>query len=291
METNTQIEMYSSVSSALGESPIWVARENSIYWIDIIGRKLHSRRWSKDEVLTKEFKTQLSCIVPRERGGFVLATEDGLSFWDANSDQPEVFAHPEIGLPNNRYNDGACDPQGRFWIGSMDKGEKDASGRLYRTDSNLSVHEVAEGYVVTNGLGWSKDSRHMFVTDSANREILISDFDPNSGIPSNSRVFASIGEQDGFPDGLTIDDNDNVWSAHWDGGKLSRYAPDGTVNLIVEMPIFCPTSCTYGGPNLNYLFITTAESPPPYGSSKKMGGQLYIGNIGVCGKEDKNFIG
>ena len=285
------MKMFGSVSSELGEGPVWIGRENSIYWVDIKGKKLHSKHWPDGVVQTKQFTSQISCIVPRARGGFVLALGDGLAFWDAGSDRLEIFAHPERDLPGNRYNDGACDHQGRFWIGSMDVGEREASGGVYRVDADLSVHKILDGYVVSNGLGWSLDDRHMYVTDSANREILIFDFDPVAGIPTHPRVFARVREDEGFPDGLTVDADGFVWSAHWDGARLTRYAPDGEVNMIVPMPVARPTSCMYGGPDLEHLFVTTAQGADIPGSSKSSGGELYVLHFGARGREEPDFAG
>ena len=158
-----------------------------------------------------------------------------------------------------RFNDGSADRQGRFWAGSTQAEDQfQPEGSLYRLDGDCSLHTMAGGLACSNGLGWSPDSKTMYVTAQFARELLAFDFDPATGELANRRSFATVPEADGLPDGLTVDAEGGVWSPQWGGWRITRYDPDGKVERVVKMPVPNPVACCFGGPDLKDLYVTTA---------------------------------
>jgi sugar lactone lactonase YvrE len=154
--------------------------------------------------------------------------------------------------------DGACDPAGRFWAGTMAIDERPGAGSLYRLDPDGQVTLIIAGVTISNGLAWSADARRMFYVDSPTQRIDVFHFELATGAIANRRPFASIPVEDGIPDGLTIDVDDGVWVALWGGGRLHRYTRGGVLDRVVRVPVTYPTRCAFGGPGLDELFVTSA---------------------------------
>lgn len=245
------------VGAVLGEGPIWVARDESLYWVDIKGMKIFGLD-PGGEILTWETPFRVGSLAPRRSGGFIAGTDLGFAYIDLNAGLFEPFADPEADRPTNRFNDGKVDRRGRFWAGTMDDTEQQASGALYRLNSDLSWARLDDGYRVTNGPAFSASGRLMYHNDSGRRITYVFDLD-EEGSPSNRRVFARYGEKDGYPDGLTVDAEDCLWIAFWDGWCVRRFSPDGECVAKIALPVQKPTSCAFGGPTLNQLYITSAS--------------------------------
>ncbi|MBN2503121.1 MAG: SMP-30/gluconolactonase/LRE family protein, partial [Anaerolineales bacterium] len=253
-----EVEHLISVNCELGEGPLWHPEEAVLYWVDIDGRCFHRYVLGTKTHKVFEVGQLIGALAFRESGGYVLATENSFAFWDeTNGLQP--VAEPEAGKTEARFNDGKVDRQGRFWAGTMT--DDDDTSSLYRLDANHTVHTMESGVMIANGLGWSPDQKLMYFTDSPRRLIYVYDYDAPSGSIQNRRVFAKVPEDEGVPDGLTIDTEGCMWSAHWGGWKVSRYDPQGKVMEVIEMPVEFPTSCFFGGPDLSTLFITSARVP------------------------------
>ncbi|MFN2150563.1 MAG: SMP-30/gluconolactonase/LRE family protein, partial [Anaerolineales bacterium] len=182
---------------------------------------------------------------------------------------------PEADQPYTRFNDGKCDRSGRFWAGTMDEGNPNTRGALYRLDPSGDCQIMQAGIGISNGLGWSPDNRIMYYTDSIKHQIYAYDFDLQSGTIRNRRVFAET-PQEYVPDGLAVDAEGHIWSAKWDGWKVVRYAPDGSVDSEIELPVQRPTSCTFGGPELKHLYITSARDGL---TAQELARQPEAGNI------------
>lgn len=200
----------------------------------------------------------IGCIGLRERGGLVGASRTGFFFLDVATGKPTPISDPESGIPDNRFNDGKVDRRGRFWAGTRNfRDTEQASGALYRLDPDLSIRRLEEGLHCPNGMAWSPDDRLMYLCDTWARRIFVYDFDANDGIPRNRRLFAELRENEGFPDGLTVDADGCIWNAHYDGWRISRYTPGGNVDRIVRMPVQHVTSLTFGGSDFRTLYITS----------------------------------
>jgi sugar lactone lactonase YvrE len=216
----------------------------------------------------------------------------GFAFVDLDANKVEIIAHPERDAPDNRLNDGACDAIGRFWAGSMDDTEKASTGHLYRLNPDRSVARFEAGFIVTNGIRWSNDNTRMYFVDSAARTIWSYDFDLAKGLPGARRVFAQLTEADGYPDGLCVDAEDHVWGAHWAGGRITRYRPDGTKERTIEILAPNVTCCCFGGANLDTLYVTTARigvSDEQLVEAPQTGGIFAIESSGARGRPAHRF--
>jgi len=256
-DKDSSVRCIADVRAVLGEGPVWVEREQALYWLDINGRKIF-RLGTSNEVAQWPTPFKISCIAPCKTGGFVAGTDQGLATVDLDSGRFEVFAAPEEAIPRNRFNDGKVDRRGRFWAGTMDDAEELASGALYRIDADYEWHLVDKGYRVTNGPAFPADGMRMYVTDSALRTIYVFDV-AEDGEVRDRRVFASFAKEDGSPDGMTVDSEGHVWAAFWDGWCIRRLSPGGEVVRKIEMPVQRPTSCEFGGPALDRLYVTSAR--------------------------------
>jgi sugar lactone lactonase YvrE len=243
----------------LGESPLWSPAEDALYFVDIKTPRLLRHELAAGTTRITALPEPVGAIGLCRGGGLIAAARPGFAFIDAEGAMSPVFHRPDAENPRNRFNDGKCDRAGRFWAASMDDGEIDATGNLYCLDGARRCRHVESGFVIGNGLGWSPDNRIFYFTDSVRRRIYAYDFDIDAGRIANRRVFAIIADDAGFPDGLCVDAEGHVWSAHWDGWRVTRYAPDGRIVEVLRVPVPRPTSCAFGGPDLATLFVTSAR--------------------------------
>jgi sugar lactone lactonase YvrE len=236
---------------------VWVAREAALYWLDIKGRKIFRLSDSGER---QEWATpfRVGSLAPRSSGGFIAGTEDGIAAIDLDAGRFEIVARPEEHLPNNRFNDGKVDRRGRFWAGSMDDLERDSSGTLYRVDPDLSCAVIDQNYKVTNGPAFSPDGRLMYHNDSALQVTYVFDVD-DDGNATGRRQFLQFQEGDGYPDGMTVDADGCLWIAFWDGWCVRRFSSGGEWLQTIEVPVARPTSCAFGGDNLDRLYISSAS--------------------------------
>lgn len=253
---DSTVELVLDGKNKLGEGPVWSATEGVLYWVDIQNNCFYRYDPVSGDHQRYDVGMTIGTVVVRESGGFALALADGLYFYDGTSGEKTLIAAPERDKPGSRFNDGAVDRQGRLWAGTCGDGD----GALYRLDTDLSLHKMETRIFISNGIGWSPDNRTMYYTDSTPRAIWAYDFDQETGSIANRRVFATIDDGDAVPDGLTVDSDGYVWSCHWDGWKIRRYAPDGSVERDIPVPVQRPTSVMFGGANLDELYITSARS-------------------------------
>ena len=243
----------------LGEGPLWVDAENAVYWVDIVQHNVHRLSLGSSAKQTWHVDDQLTGLGLRERGGFVTTTRHGLAFVDFEQGALTPIADVEPHVPDNRFNDAKVDPAGRFWAGTMATDERSATGSLYRLDTDLRVSAVDDGYIIANGPAFSPNGETMFHTDSAKRVIYTFDLQP-SGAISNKQEFVRFEAPElGAPDGMTVDADGCLWVCHFGGSRITRFSPAGDVLQVVPMPVPNVTSCTFGGANLDTLYITTAR--------------------------------
>ena len=241
----------------LGEGPVWDPRDESVYWLDIKGRKIF-RLSSAGDLDQWDTPFRICSIAPRRAGGFVAGTDHGFAMVSLDPPKFEPFGDPESDRANNRFNDGKLDRQGRFWAGTMDDSEKAASGALYRLDADRAWARLDDDYRVTNGPAFNRAGQRMYHNDSARQVTYLFDLD-SDGTPSNRRTFVRYKDGDGYPDGMTVDSDDCLWIAFWDGWCVRRYSPDGQCLATVKLPVSKPTSCVFGGAGLDQLYITSAS--------------------------------
>ncbi len=243
----------------LGEGPIWSPRDGVLVWVDIFRPAVHWYDPASGRDTELALGALASVAVPRASGGLLVATPAGLMALDDGTRRLTPFCHPEADRPGNRYNDGKCDRMGRLWIGTLDLGTAANRGSLYRVTGDARWERMDTGFTISNGLGWSPDSRTMYFTDAARKTIYAYDFDLRAGTLSNRRPFVVLAADDGMPDGLTVDEQGGVWVAVWDAWRISRYSPEGVETLRIRMPVPRPTSCCFGGPDLDTLYVTSGS--------------------------------
>ena len=242
-----------SCQNTLGESPIWDYRRNCLFWLDIDKGLIQSYEPVSKNVETYQVGKKVGCIAMHENGGFILATEAGLSYWNPESGCQKEFLPFKHSNKENMFNDGKVDPLGRFWIGS--KGPK-GSSRLWILQEN-KLNEKISDLTISNGLDWSVDQGVFYHTDSGDNTIYRYDIDLQTTTLSNRQTF--FRPKKGTPDGLTIDSEGNIWTAIWDDWQVLQLNPAGEVLSEISMPVQRPTSITFGGQDFHQLFITSAS--------------------------------
>ncbi len=281
------------IRAALGEGPLWVAAEHAVYWVDIIGRNVHRLSLADDTRRTWTFNTAVTSLATRAQGGFVGTITDGFAWLDLENGTIEPIALPEAHMPNNRFNDGKIDRAGRYWAGSMHTSAQAETGVLYRLDPDLSLQRMDTGYCISNGPAFSRDGRTLYHTDSTRHIIYAFDCDEQGNL-SNKRLFVQlIDPSEGAPDGMTVDSDNCIWLAHYGGGRLTRYSPQGAVLQIVPLPVPNVTSCAFVGPKLDKLIVTTASVGMSAGQLRKhpLAGSLFMVEPGVTGLPIGSFGG
>lgn len=254
------LELVIDTRAELGEGPVWDGDTGTLYWVDIERGQLHAYQPEGEADRVWDVGCKIGAAVPREAGGLILATADGFELLDLESSQKTPLADPESDRPDNRFNDGKCDPQGRFWAGTLSMVREPRAGSLYVLEANHAVRLIFDGVTTSNGLGWSPDGLTMYYIDTPTMMVRAFDFNGIAGAISNERVAVQFPVGVGRPDGMTVDADGMLWIAHWDGGRVTRWDP-GTGKLLdtVMLPVDRVTSCTFGGSDLNTLFITTAS--------------------------------
>jgi sugar lactone lactonase YvrE len=246
----------------LSEGPRWDGGRSELVWVDVLAGRLHRARPGADgqlEVLqTFQVACHLGAAAPAAGGGYVLAAGPGFVHVDEAGAIREL-AQPEAGYADVRMNDGACDPQGRFWAGTMAYDETPGAGCLYRLELDGRCTQVLTGLTISNGIGWSPDGATMYLADSGTGDISAFDFDPVTGDLSRRRAVLHITTPNAVPDGLTVDHRGNIWVALWNGGALALYRPDGYLLDTIPLPVDRPTSCAFGDVGGGTLFVTTAR--------------------------------
>ena len=247
--------------ATLGEGPVWDAARAALWWIDCAAPSLHRFDPVRGADESWPMPCPVGCVVPSARGDLVLARADGFVRFDPRSGATAPIADPEAHRPANVFNDGKADPRGRLWAGTVGAAypETDPVGALYRLDPDGRCSCHAEGFICPNGLGWSPDGRTMYVTDSNPGVIWAYPFDMESGTLGGRRTLYRSALPGASPDGLAVDAEGCIWSAHWNGSAVLRIAPDGRVVGSVPIPCAKPTSCAFGGPGLATLYVTSAR--------------------------------
>jgi sugar lactone lactonase YvrE len=258
-------------ASLLGESPLWHPSEQVLYWCDIPGRALNRFDPATSRHQLWKFETEVGSCAPMRDGGVLLAMRDGLWRFDTATGQRTPLAPPPYDPARERFNDGKCDPQGRFWVGTIYEPRDKPLAAVYQYQGH-TLTQKATDITVGNGLAWSPDARSLYCSDTKAHTIYAFDFDAASGNLGPRRHFASFpikqAEQDlnsygGRPDGAAVDAQGNYWSALFEGQRLVALSPEGQVVREIRLPVRCATMPCFGGPDLKTLYITTSRENRP----------------------------
>jgi sugar lactone lactonase YvrE len=275
----------------LGEGPAWDAAAGRLIWVDITRSVIHEL-FPDGRSRAREVPEHVGAAVPRTRGGLLLAIRSGFATL-ADDGSVSVIASVEADDDSTRMNDGKCDPQGRFWAGTMAYAETPGAGSLYRLDPGGAVHRVLTGVTISNGLGWSPDGKVMYYTDTATGGVDTFGFDAASGALTGRRRLITVDPADGSPDGMTVDDEGCLWVALWGGGAVRRYRQDGTLDAVIPLPASKVTSCAFGGQDGGDLYITTAAGglSPGRRAAEPHAGGVFRCRPGVTGPPATPFAG
>ena len=255
----TEIKVCVDARALVGEGPIWDEEDQVLYWVDILSSKLYSYDPVKGKNKTYDVGQHIGTVVLRKSGGVMLAVKDGFASFDLKTGDLKIINDPESHLPGNRFNDGKCDPAGRFWAGTMAYNNPTTQGSLYRMGTDFEVRKMLGGIGIANGIIWSLDNKTMYYIDSVRYNVRAYDYDIGTGDISNERVVIDVPEGVGLPDGMTIDSEGMLWVAHYGGGRVCRWNPDtGDLLHSVHLPTSQITACAFGGKKLDTLFITCA---------------------------------
>lgn len=249
--------------AALGEGALWSIREQSLYWVDILGHRLLRLQAASGQVQEWRLDQEISAIAERRSGpGLLIALRRELALLDPAVGAAAITRHagPEPERSGNRFNDGKCDSRGRLWVGSMDFACQAPSGALYRFDPDGRWSRHEDGMVVTNGPTWTLDESTLLFNDTVKGQVWAYDFDREAGTLSGRRPWLQLAAADGVPDGMCTDALGRIWIAHWGGSCVSCHHPETAVELgRIRLPVSQVTSCTFGGPDLRTLYITSAR--------------------------------
>ncbi|MGI5122458.1 SMP-30/gluconolactonase/LRE family protein [Marinactinospora thermotolerans] len=270
-----------------GEGPVWFPAWGGLVWVDMFAGDVLAVEPGSGRVRRRHVAGLVAAVRPRVGGGAVVATERGFLLVDADGgrrDLGELWSDPGM-----RMNDGGCDPDGRFYCGTLAGGPLRGAGRLYRLDAEGRIEPVLEGVTVSNGLAWSPDGSTAYYVDSATRRVDAFDYTRRDGL-RRRRPFAEFPEEGGVPDGIAVDAEGGVWVALWGGGRVCRLSPSGRVEAVVELPVSRVSACAFGGPGLRDLYVTTSRLGLAPGT-EPAAGALFRLRSGVAGLPVSAYAG
>ena len=294
---NGELRCVWEAAATLGEGTCWSARTQSLWWVDILGRRLFRWRPADDQRSQWQFSEEISAVAERrDAPGLIVTLRRGYALFDPNvpGALPIDLYQPTDEPAGNRFNDGKCDRSGRFWAGTMDFACKAPTGALYRYDASGQCVRHALGFNVTNGPTWSRDERTMYFNDTVRGRVHAFDFDADTGAITNQREWLRFARGDGLPDGMTTDAAGRLWLAHWGGACVSCHDPvSGSELGRVKLPTDHITNCAFGGPDLRTLFITSARSELSAAqlAAQPLAGGLFAIELGEPGVPAQMFGG
>jgi sugar lactone lactonase YvrE len=287
----TEFEVAVEARAELGEGPRWDAASATLLWVDIPGHRVHRYDPATGRDAEELVPGVVSLALPRRSGGAVIGLPDGVHVLDG--ERSPLLVPLEEERTGTRTNDGACDAAGRLWVGTMSIDERSPLGGLYRVGADLSVTTVLSGTTISNGLGWSPFGDRFYFIDSPTRRVDAFDFDPESGALEGRRRFTAVEVEGAVPDGLAVDAEGGVWVALHGGWGLRRYAPDGQLAAVVDLPVARVTSCCFGGSDLRDLYVTTRREGLSASelAAQPLAGALLRLDVGVAGRPTHAFAG
>lgn len=302
MKGNSAIAQASAVCvlearATLGEGPVWDERSQALYFVDIEAPALFRLDPASGALKRWDMPARIGCFALDGSGaGAVLALATGFARIDFASGAIAVIANPLAGVAEHRLNDGAADPAGRFWSGSMHLSTRRPTGTVYCLEAGgtapARARAVYEGFFVPNGFAWSPDGARFYINDSP-RAMFVAEFDAAAGRAGPPFVFADVSAAPGYPDGMAADTEGFLWNARWDGGGIARFAPDGRLDRFVALPVSRPTSCAFGGPKLDRLYVTSARKGLDAAALARepLAGGVFVFEPGVPGLPARRWRG
>ena len=287
---STQAERIGTQTDILGESPLWDEQAQCLYWLDIRRPALRRLCWGTEKIDSWPLPGLAGSIALTDDKRLLIALPQQIVLFDPATGSMTPFVEPPPQPDGHRFNDGRCDAQGRFWVGSMHNVTRAPEGVLYRLEGSGPMVPIRTGVCIPNSLAFSPDGKTMYFADSLRYAIFAHDYDLATGTMGVERVFAAS-KAPAFADGSAVDAEGFVWNAQFNGGQLVRYAPDGRIDRVLPLPVKKPTCCAFGGPNLDLLYITTASQNMSEADmqAEPLAGALLAIKIGVCGLPEPRF--
>ena len=284
-------EVVAPAGQTLGESATWCSRSHTLWWVDIRAPQVKRWRVATDAIDSWIMPELCGAVVPTTGGEVVVALRSGLCALDPLNGALRALVTLEIGHPEHRLNEAKCDRQGRLWCGSMWDFGKYPTGSLYRIGPDLGVQRVRSAVTIPNGIGFSPDGQRMFFVDTSTGRIECAAYDPETGFPGPWSTLVDADVAHGKPDGGTVDADGCIWSARFGAGCIARFTPQGKLDRLIHLPVSQPTSCSFGGANLDTLFITSATQrmTPEALAAEPLAGAVVALRPGVQGLAEPAF--
>lgn len=278
----------------LGEGPVWDETNQKLWWVDILSGNLHCYEPARNKNKLFDVGEQIGAAVLRKEGGLLLALKSGFAFFDEESEKITPLENDFENAENTRFNDGKCDPAGRFWVGTLDYDLEEGSGNLFCVNSDLKIEKKLDQLTIPNGMAWNSSADTFYFIDTIARELYSFQYQKESGEISNRSVICEFDEELGYPDGMAIDSDDKLWIALYAGRKVIQINPkNGHIEFEIRVPVPKPTSCTFGGDNLKTLFITTCREYMDESDVEKapLSGSLFSVDLPFRGRPVDRFNG
>lgn len=276
------------LTDTLGEGTLWSARDNAVYWVDILAPALNRLSLADYRVERFPMPEPLGWVAERQAGGFMCGFKSGFAEISLDPLLITPIGDPEPHLPDNRMNDGKADADGFIWCGTMDMSEAQESGSLYRLSPDRTWAQMDSGYGVTNGPAFSLCGQWLYHNDSPKRQMYR--YARTTDGVADRQLFLQLTEEQGYPDGMTVDADGYIWLAHWQGSRISRFAADGTLDRTIALPARQVTNITFAGPDMTRMFVSSAsvglDDPTPHD-----GGFFEVDPGGVRGMPTHLFAG
>lgn len=286
------VEVAADMQDLCGECPLWIPSEQALYWTDILTQRVYRMAEGTNLPTLVHTEFEVTGLLPHAEGGFITVNSQGVWHWDGGTH----FTHKISAVEGEpcQLNDCIADSSGRVLSGSQfyDPNNSYSRGKLFLFDVDGSARILDDGFELANGLAWSPDGSRLYFTDSVARRIYEYDYAQVNGSVRNRRILVQVGQEDGMPDGLTVDTNGYLWSAQWYGGRIVRYDPAGREERRISVPAKQTSSVTFGGPNFGEIYVTSAGRPEPgpfpigYDPAGYIGGALYRIRCDISGCEE-----
>ena len=280
------------IASELGEGAFWNYKTQEFYWIDIEGKKFHIYNPKTKTNKSYTMPSRIGTVVPYTNKEAVVALQNGVYKINLETEKLTLLSDVESEIKDNRFNDGKCDPLGNLWVGSMHLDQKQYAANLYKISETGETQKMLDSVTISNGIVWTSDTKTMYYIDTPTSKIKAYDFDNKTGEISNERVVVKVSDTLGYPDGMTIDENDMLWVGMWNGNAVIQFNPKtGELVSKIEVPAHNVSSCAFGGENLDELYITTArvDMSEEELKEKPLSGSIFKVKPGVKGVENTFF--
>lgn len=292
MEKHLLAELEYETKSLLGEGAFWNYKTQELYWVDIEGKQLNIYNPTTKNNRSISMPSLIGTVVPYKENEAVVALVDGIYKVNLLTEEVTLLSDVEFNMPENRFNDGKCDPNGNLWVGSMHFKQSRPNASVYKVNEQGETIKMIDSVTISNGIVWTKDTKTMYYIDTPSANIMAYDFNPETNTISNGRVAVKVSKEDGYPDGMAIDENDMLWVGMWNGNAIAHFNPK-TGELIdkIKVPAHNVTSCAFGGKNLDILYITTSSLDMSEEEQKAypLAGSIFKAKPGVKGVESCFF--